>query len=436
MWNTADKSAAMTLSNGDRTATAPDDTTFTGVRGVRSNNAGKLYFEVVASAVPNSGDWGAGIATAGASLGGAINAASMWVFRGNANSYANTVGGAGFTVAPNDVVQIAVDFTNGKIYGGLNNVWQNGCDPATDTSPQMTFTPATTMYPLAKTDNSGGAPGFIIQATEPLGTYSPPAGYSWWSTGYEDDMVEAVAIADEDDTNADVIDDLTESATLTDSVVAALGAVNDLTDAMTLTDLVDLVRTCIVDLEEAFVVSDTTSNNVDFIVGLEDSFRLEDEVVFSGMQFDAWVLNVESNASSRYLFPAFTSLTKYQGGYYGTTEDGLYELAGDDDNGVQIDAFVLTGAGTLDVDQNKQVLRGYIGMKVLGDMYLKVVTGDNVVRTYRLVSTNDAMLKRRLPLGRGVDAVYWQFALENVDGVDFEVDMIHLFPVVLGRRFR
>jgi len=32
--------------------------------------------------------------------------------------------------------------------------------------------------------------------------------------------------------------------------------------------------------------------------------------------------------------------------------------------------------------------------------------------------------------------VFWQFAVANVEGADFELNTIELLPVVLGRRFR
>src|SRR5262245_53474608 len=68
-WNPSDKSANMTLSNGNLTAQC-SVTGDTGVRGTSSATTGKLYFEVTTdqTGIANGGDTGIGIGASTANL--------------------------------------------------------------------------------------------------------------------------------------------------------------------------------------------------------------------------------------------------------------------------------------------------------------------------------------------------------------------------------
>jgi hypothetical protein len=187
---------------------------------------------------------------------------------------------------------------------------------------------------------------------------------------------------------------------------------------------------------EELDLSDAQQENGVFNITVTDEFSFETELTISGETYEGWVVNLETNAASFYEWGRFSSFTKFNGKYYGTTDEGLFELNGDTDNGTQINAFIDTGVSDMDIQFDKRVLRAYVGIRLDGAMLLKTVVGDNVVRTYRLIGQNKGMVRQRVPLGRGVDSVYGQFTLENVDGVDFELDCIQVFPVVMGRRFR
>jgi hypothetical protein len=150
-----------------------------------------------------------------------------------------------------------------------------------------------------------------------------------------------------------------------------------------------------------------------------------------------WTLNLETNAPSRYDWPLYNSFALLDGVAYGASEDGIFQLEGEDDFGDNVRWFLLTGKEVFDSPMAKNVSRGYLIAKFDGAVYLKtVVAGTDTARTYRLVSTNDELLQRRLPLGKGPRAVRWQFALQDTnDGGDIEADAIAVYPVVLTRRF-
>jgi hypothetical protein len=63
--------------------------------------------------------------------------------------------------------------------------------------------------------------------------------------------------------------------------------------------------------------------------------------------------------------------------------------------------------------------------------------GAKVERWYELrEKPADEVRESRIKLGKGVKSRYWQFELVNVDGGEFEVDQLHLMPVMLSRRVK
>jgi hypothetical protein len=210
----------------------------------------------------------------------------------------------------------------------------------------------------------------------------------------------------------------------------------EITDSATFSDAVERAYVASAALVENATITDTAAAAGVFGVALSDGLAFVELMTRAGEEYDGWVINADTNAPSFYRWGAFTSLTRFQGRYFGTTADGVFELTGENDDGEDIESAILTGVTDLGIPKNKRAMMAYVGVRASGEMLLKTVVGENVTRVYRMRSTNDSMMQRRVPFGKGVDSVYWQFGLENVDSADFELGMVRVFPVVLGRRFR
>ena len=181
-WNSADKSTGVTLTNSDYTATAANDSAQAGVRATVSKNSGKYYFEILVAAIPDTGDWGGGFATSGANFGGSISQANAWVYRGNGQTFLNNSAGPAQTaLAVNNTAMFAIDFATGNFWFGRNGTWGNSGDPGAGTNPTGTMTAGTTVFPLGKTDNNAGAPGWTLNAETSRLTYSAPSGFTVWA---------------------------------------------------------------------------------------------------------------------------------------------------------------------------------------------------------------------------------------------------------------
>lgn len=156
-------------------------------------------------------------------------------------------------------------------------------------------------------------------------------------------------------------------------------------------------------------------------------------------QYTAWVLNTKTLGATQYDNFDFNSFAAFNNTSYAAKSDGIYELTGDTDQGADIIAEIRTGQLKIGNGKETRVPSAYLGMKTDGSMVMKTVTDDpNGMKTenWYAVETRvaDAMRTTRVKFGRGLKSVYWQFALSNVDGSDFELASLELLPVILDRR--
>ena len=173
------------------------------------------------------------------------------------------------------------------------------------------------------------------------------------------------------------------------------------------------------------------------IESVSDTAALGGVLRLPDAEYVAWVVNSENLALSRYSGYAFNSFAAFQTTYLGATDVGIYELEGDDDVGVDIDARIRTGLMEFGSSRQKAMPSAYLGYTADGSLGLKVITTDGGTKTetwYKLTETKGAPDTARIRVGKGLKARYWGFELANVGGSDFEVDHLHLYPVVLTRR--
>ena len=179
-WNSADKSADITLSGGDLTATQTN-TGWHGVRGTTGKSSGLKYYEVTVTVVSEHLE---GISNTTTSLDPAGNFASSGT--GNVYYYARhgeksngdgTEPAYGNAYVTGNVVSIAVNFDTGKIWAAINGTWQNSGDPAAGTG-EMFSGISGTYYPFFGGDNIGNISVANFGAS--AFAYTPPSGFSAW----------------------------------------------------------------------------------------------------------------------------------------------------------------------------------------------------------------------------------------------------------------
>ena len=193
VWSASDAAAnAMTLSNGGLTVAGSGTGNWGTVRGSIGQSSGKVYIEFSVTGTISADSRMFGLANAGFSsavgnyLGSSNNSVGNQPVSGTyyvTTGFTVTPAGAGFagvTLAVNDVLSIAVDFTGQDIWFAHNNVWFTG-NPSTATLPFATFVAATVgaLFPSMSLISTG--PGvWTLQPTAASQKYAPPAGFSAW----------------------------------------------------------------------------------------------------------------------------------------------------------------------------------------------------------------------------------------------------------------
>jgi len=143
--------------------------------------------------------------------------------------------------------------------------------------------------------------------------------------------------------------------------------------------------------------------------------------------FHAYVMNAKTAGMGEYTNFPFTSLFKHPLGYFGITADGLFQLTGKKDAGVNIDADILTGISTLGTDQLKLLPEAYLEIRG-GEMELTTIFNeDEEPDVYEEDFSDETRIKlQRFKLAKGADGTHVQLRLRNLNGSDFDLQSISL----------
>lgn len=147
---------------------------------------------------------------------------------------------------------------------------------------------------------------------------------------------------------------------------------------------------------------------------------------------EAWALNAESNATTRYENYSFNSFMSVGGRHFGLRRNGVHVLEGHSDAGLPIEAGVSLGRHDFGSQELKHIEAVYAGVSASGALVLRIGDGRNQY-TYQARRVDPEMRTQRFDPGRGLRANYFTFDLLNGDGGEFELDNI-TFSLVASKR--
>ncbi len=135
--NPADKGTNVVLSGGDLIATINATSNDDSVRSIFSMSYGKRYWEIEITAFPGTSYAVIGIGTSDADINNypGKDAHGYGYYSGSGTYHNNVWAAYGNSYGLNDVISIALDLDEGKIWFGLNGVWQASGDPAAGLNP-------------------------------------------------------------------------------------------------------------------------------------------------------------------------------------------------------------------------------------------------------------------------------------------------------------
>jgi hypothetical protein len=168
-------SAQITFANGNLEATWDTTGGYAAVLGTIGVSIGKWYWETT---IANTSAL-FGVATGSSSLTQYIGgeASSYGYYSATGDTYNNaTLASYGDTYTTGDVIGIALDLDNGKLYFSKNGTWQNSGSPTGGTGEAYSGLTGT-FFPAYADGTSTGATSYIVNFGQRPFAYTAPSGY-------------------------------------------------------------------------------------------------------------------------------------------------------------------------------------------------------------------------------------------------------------------
>lgn len=235
-----------------------------------------------------------------------------------------------------------------------------------------------------------------------------------------------------------------ESTEFKAEAVQTLRHIEALVEAIVLEDAAETHARFTLAFEEGVVLNDVATSNARFFYELSEAVLVTARLTLRGDDYVAWAINAESGAPSRYSGFGFNSMAGFEIGgvmrYFGAMDDGIHELGGNTDNGAQIKATVRGALTNFGSSVLKGMPMAYVALSTDGDVVMKFYitdpnTGQRECHWYRLEGRPAPALREdRLKPDKGIESVYWNWELINLDGADFSIDALGFVPLFLSKR--
>jgi hypothetical protein len=170
------KNGGQALSNGNLNQVSTSDNTL--CLATIGMTSGKYYWEF--SAV-TSGAAVVGLSTDSANLSNYLGAtSSSWGYHQNALTYTNATSTSyGNSWTASDIIGVAFDATNGKLFFSKNGTWQSSGDPVAGTNPAYSSLTSGPYFPTVQANNTCTVS--VNFGQQPF-IYTPPTGYKALNT--------------------------------------------------------------------------------------------------------------------------------------------------------------------------------------------------------------------------------------------------------------
>lgn len=218
-----------------------------------------------------------------------------------------------------------------------------------------------------------------------------------------------------------------------------IARVIELLDSVLVEATPEVKLTIVVRESSAILAEDSVELSARLLASLVDSVGIFALLKTPSEIAQGWAVNTEGAMPvSEYDNFNFNSLAEYKGVVYGTSDEGLYVMGADDDAGTPIAAELTSLFLDMGTSRMKRIRAAYLGYTSTGDLVMKVrsfACGQLTENWYKAKTAGtEAPHGGRMLVGQGMKSRYWQFELVNINGADFEIDQIELYPIMLNRR--
>lgn len=148
-------------------------------------------------------------------------------------------------------------------------------------------------------------------------------------------------------------------------------------------------------------------------------------------------INLANLAISQFCGFSFNSFCQIGDKHYGSNDSGIFELAGNDDAGTNIEGFFELLVSDFGISSMKKIRSVFIGGEADGTLALTLKDDENNTRTYEIDLTSGSKQSScKVPIGRDGTGRYWQVKIANSNGAYFAINSIELLLTILSRKPR
>lgn len=218
-----------------------------------------------------------------------------------------------------------------------------------------------------------------------------------------------------------------------DSMSLSAAALFAMYDGVAFSDSIDLYLLLDLSMYEMISIGDTASFSGVLQLIMQERLALADSGERSRREAIQYAVNAVAGALSRYSNFGFKQFATAGGHTYAITDDGLFRLTGDNDDGETLNASIDFGASDYGAAQSKRVSSVYAGIATDGCVYFRVTGDGGREQIYRAA---DGANERRALTAKGVVARHWRIRLELMDASYADLDNLEVEVGVSQRRLR
>lgn len=187
------------------------------------------------------------------------------------------------------------------------------------------------------------------------------------------------------------------------------------------------------------IVSSDATARARYHVIAPNSGIVESSASYLGEPVTAWVFTLGADAPpvSRYAGFDFNSFVQIGGRYYAASDAGIFELGGENDDGAEIEGYILTGRAQQGTDRRTSVPILYVTGRSAGVLHVRVIDEDGAEYDYTTErALGNVPSRERVKFGRGHRMTFWRYRIGNERGEDFELTDAGTLVDVRQRRVR
>jgi len=147
-------------------------------------------------------------------------------------------------------------------------------------------------------------------------------------------------------------------------------------------------------------------------------------------------LTLENYGISQFTNQNFNSIFRLGDKCYGVDEDGIHYLCADDDNGIDVDAYVVTRL--VDFETQTRLRNVYVGYEAESDLTLEITADEGIPFEYILPANKKGQVSQgaRVRVQHKQMGRYFAFKISNNNGDDFSIDSLEVTPIEQQRKPR